>query len=98
MPNVDLATSSRRLRGAKSAPERGEANALFIKTFVKLLQTEMANEEHQEEQRDRRAVSAGSSDQVADADRVCCHHKGKAQGETPGQTVLEAAQKHYEKD
>ena len=58
----------------------------------------MAHEERQEEQRDRRAVSAGSSDQVAQLSGICCHYEGEAQGETPGEAVLQAARKHYEKD
>tara|TARA_Y100001972_G_scaffold53390_1_gene65338 strand:- start:67 stop:303 length:237 start_codon:yes stop_codon:yes gene_type:complete len=64
----------------------------------KLGQAKMAHEERQEKQRDRRTVSAGSSNQVADAGRVCCHYEGEAQGETPGKAVLEAARKRYEKD
>ena len=49
-------------------------------------------------QRDRRAVSAGSGDQIAELSGICCHYEGEAQGETPGQTVLEAARKHHEEN
>ena len=34
----------------------------------------------------------------AEFSKICCHQEGEAQGETPGQAVLEAARKHYEKD
>ena len=57
-----------------------------------------AHQERQEEFGHGRAVFARGSDQGPDAGRVCCHYEGEAQGETPGQTVLEAAQKHYEKN
>ena len=58
----------------------------------------MAHQERQEEQRDRRAVSAGSSYQSSEPQGICRYYESEAQGETPGQTVLEAARKHHEEN
>ena len=49
-------------------------------------------------ERDWREIFAGGSNQSAQPSGICYNDSGEAQGEIPGQTVLEAARKHYEKD
>jgi hypothetical protein len=75
-----------------------QTDARTTKIIEEMGRPKMAHKEREEKQRDRRKVSAGSGYQIFEPQGICCNDEGEAQGETPGQAVLEAARKHYEKD
>ena len=85
-------------KNIKSGAGATETDARTTTVIEELGQAEMAHQVRKKIQRDRRAVSAGSGDQIAELSGICCHYEGEAQGETPGQTVLEAARKHHEEN
>jgi hypothetical protein len=75
-----------------------ETNAQSSTQLETMGQTKLADQIWQKIERDWREIFAGRSDQSTKPSGICCDDEGEAQGEIPGQTVLQAAREHHEKD